>query len=96
MDRFEAVLKEMKEMSENEREKMIENNKKDCICGDCPSYNDCAKVNSELLYCEDGKSVNCIFDEKGCICGDCPVTGRLGLVNDYFCTRGSERSQRGL
>jgi hypothetical protein len=96
MDTFEVIMRKMKEMTEIELKGMIERNKMECICPDCPSYNDCAKFNSELLYCEDGKSINCIFDEKGCICGDCLVYKRMGMVNEFFCTRGSERALRGL
>ena len=86
----------MKEMGETERNQMLDRMKKECICTDCPSYNDCAKMNGELLFCSIGKSPNCIIDEKGCICPECPIAKRLELENVYFCTRGSEREQRGM
>ena len=73
---------------------MIEEKKDLCICGGCPSYNNCAKEEQELLYCSLGKSPACIIKENGCICPSCPVTDQMGLKNEFFCTRGSEKEQR--
>ncbi|UCE96996.1 MAG: DUF2769 domain-containing protein [Candidatus Bathyarchaeota archaeon] len=83
-------------MGEEERMKAIETKKEICVCGGCPSYNDCAREKKELLYCALGKSATCITDEAGCICPNCPVTEQMGLTHDYFCTKGSEREQRGM
>ena len=89
MDKFEK-------MAEEERKKAIKENKKACICPDCPTYNECAKENGELFYCVAGKSRTCIIKESGCICPACPMTETLGLTKDYFCVKGTERQQRGI
>lgn len=39
----------MAQMSGEDRMKMIESKKKLCICGGCPTCNDCARKNKELL-----------------------------------------------
>ncbi len=96
MDKFEQAMEMMAKMSEGEMMKMIADKKKLCICEGCPSYNDCAKEKKELLYCALGKSPDCIIEEVACICPDCPVTEQMGLKHEYFCTRGSEREQRGM
>lgn len=88
-------MEKMSELSEEERMKAIEENKKLCTCPDCPTYNDCAKEKGELLYCALGKSETCITKEAGCICPACPIAEQLGLTNQFFCTRGTEQQQRG-
>ena len=59
-----------------------------CICGDCPSMNDCMKQGSEGLFCARGKT-GCAFERKGCICGECPVTSEFKLSGLYFCETGA-------
>ncbi|MGB2854435.1 MAG: PQQ-dependent sugar dehydrogenase [Dehalococcoidia bacterium] len=59
-----------------------------CICGDCPSMNDCMKEKSEGLFCARGKT-SCQFERKGCICGECPVTSELKLSGLYYCDAGA-------
>lgn len=63
-----------------------ESNMDKCTCGNCPSYNECAKGKTELLYCaeEVGKS-SCEFQRKGCVCGSCPVQKDYGLNGGYYC-----------
>tara|TARA_Y100000310_G_C20648240_1_gene797875 strand:+ start:1712 stop:1981 length:270 start_codon:yes stop_codon:yes gene_type:complete len=70
-----------------------------CTCAGCPSWKDCSQESGdggemELGYCFPtiGKS-KCITEEKGCICPSCPVTEKMGLKNQYFCTKGSEMEQ---
>lgn len=94
MDKFEKALQMMAKMSKRQRMEAVEAKKKLCVCGGCPSYNDCAREKKELLYCTLGDSVECITEEAGCICPSCPVTDQMGLNHDYFCTRGSEKEQR--
>ncbi|MCW4034517.1 MAG: DUF2769 domain-containing protein, partial [Candidatus Bathyarchaeota archaeon] len=65
-----------------------------CICPDCPTYNECAQQNKELMYCVLGASATCITKESGCICPACPLTEKLGLLHDYFCVRGTESQQK--
>ncbi|UCE16084.1 MAG: DUF2769 domain-containing protein [Candidatus Bathyarchaeota archaeon] len=96
MDKFEKAMQQIAQMTEEDRMKMIESKKKLCICGECSTYNDCARENKELLYCALGKSPTCITDENGCICRSCPLIEQMGLEHEYFCTRDSERGQRGI
>lgn len=86
-------MEEMK-MSPEEMEKRKQMAISMCVCGNCPSYNDCARDKKELAFCFPtiGKS-KCITEEKGCICAGCPVTKKMGLKNVYFCTKGSEMEQ---
>jgi len=64
-----------------------------CICSSCPSWVECGERGG---YCSAniGRSRK-IKKERGCICGGCPVAEKMGLVRDYFCTRGSEKKQMG-
>jgi len=71
----------------------IDENRKKCICGPCPSYNECMRAGEELLFCVVGKSKDCIFEKKGCICPTCPVTKILGLKKAYYCIRGTQEEQ---
>ncbi len=96
MDKFEEMMEKMSEMTEKERMKAIEESKALCICPDCPTYNECAQAKNELFYCGLGKSPTCIIKEQGCICPACPVTEKMGLTNQFFCTRGTEKEQRGM
>ena len=83
-------------MTEKERNKAIEENKRLCICPGCATYNECAKEKSELVYCILGKSQACIIKESGCICPACPITDTMNLTMDYFCTKGTESQQKGM
>jgi len=67
-----------------------ETNLKQCFCPNCPSYNECAKGKTELLYCagEIGKST-CAYEKKGCVCGVCPVHTENALTSMYYCIQGS-------
>ncbi len=96
MDKFEEMMRMMSQMTEEERMKAIEANKTLCICPDCPTYNECAQEKGELFYCALGKSPTCITEGLGCICPACPITEKMGLTHDYFCTKGTEREQRGM
>ena len=96
LDKFEETIQMMAKMSSEEIMKAIKMNKSLCICGGCPSYNDCAKDNDELLYCSLGASPDCINKAEVCICSVCKVTPKMGLKNQYFCVKGSEKKQRGM
>ncbi len=86
MDDFEKTLKEKGQDTDHLRQ--------ECICPDCPTYNDCAREAKELIYCVVGKSPSCITEDLGCICPGCPVTFELGLVHLTFCIDGSEAELR--
>lgn len=61
---------------------------KKCICGGCPSYDDCMKGKAEGLYCAKGKSA-CEITKNGCICGSCPVASEYNLDKMYYCGSGA-------
>jgi len=86
MDTFDQALKEL--------EKKLPDLKSQCICPDCPTYNDCARDGKELLYCIYGKSFSCVTEDLGCICPGCPLITDLDLQNLTFCLLGSEQVQR--
>ena len=96
MDKFENIMQMMSKMTKEEHMKTIETNKALCVCPSCPTYNECAKEKGELFYCALGESPTCIIKESGCICSACPITEKMGLTNEYFCTRGTEKQQRGI
>ena len=93
MDKFEIFMEKMKE-GRPEVKGSVDMWKTVCVCGSCPSYNECARNKNELGYCLVGKTRDCSIDEQGCICPDCPVTLELELKNTYYCTMGSERQMR--
>jgi hypothetical protein len=43
VDKFEQAMQQMRQMTKEDRMKMIESKKELCICGGCPTYNDCAR-----------------------------------------------------
>ena len=90
VDKFEEMVQNTMKMTDAERTMMMDKNKALCICGRCPTYNDCAKEKMELLYCATGKSA-CTLTKKACICPACPITPMIGLKHAYYCTKGSER-----
>ena len=91
MVEFEEIMK----MPEEERMKMMEMNKRICVCAraQCPTF--IGTGETALFFCGMGKS-SIITEEKGCLCPDCPVTEKMGLLNMYYCKRGSEREIRGM
>jgi len=93
MDKFMELMQKAMQMSEEERMKMMAENKKMCICANCPSYKGTGET--ALLFCRTVKS-KVITEEKGCTCGGCPVTDKMGLTKLYFCMKGSEAEQRGM
>ena len=64
-----------------------------CTCKGCPSYFDCGE-SIGYCYVTIGKS-ECIEDEMACICKACPVYPMMGLTEWYYCTRDSEKVQKG-
>lgn len=60
-------------------------NLKKCVCGSCPSHNECMKGNMEGLFCARVKT-GCNFEEKGCTCGGCPITSENSLTGSYYCS----------
>ena len=96
MDKFVEAMQMMAKMTNEEKMNAIGANKALCICGGCPSYNECAKEKGEMLYCSLGASPSCITEATVCICAGCPVTPKMGLKYQYFCTKGSEKEQRGM
>jgi len=95
MDAFEEMAAKMAGMSDAELKKTVSSLMARCICGKCPTYNDCMKNKKEALYCALGKSA-CAITKKACLCPTCPVTAMLGLKHGYYCIKGSEKELRGL
>jgi hypothetical protein len=94
MDKFETTMASLARMSQSEIMKTITSLKSKCICPDCPTYTDCAKKAQESFFCWIGGSFVCISKENDCLCPSCPVTSEVGLVHNFFCTRGSGKTQR--
>ncbi|KAF5075333.1 DUF2769 domain-containing protein [Methanobacterium aggregans] len=96
MDKFEAKLKEVIEMSEEDRNQTIKDLKDMCICGTCSTYNECSKNALEGLYCVLGKSQECITEFKGCECPNCELAQSLdvGKIFNIYCLKGNEMEQR--
>ncbi len=65
-------------------------NMEKCLCPKCPSYNHCANLKKEALFCSEevGKS-KCIQKKNGCICDQCPVYKENHLKTGYYCVYGS-------
>jgi len=95
MDKFTGIMRSMEMMSPEERTKKLEDTKPMCICPRCPTYDNCAKAQGELLFCAVGKS-SCALVKKNCLCPACPVTALMGLEHAYFCIRSSEKGLRGM
>lgn len=79
-------------LPEAERAKQLEQSKAMRICSNCSSYVD---TGERILFRGLGKGSK-VKEEKGCVCGTCPVAAHMGLTRLYYCTRGSERDQRGV
>ncbi|MGB7787178.1 DUF2769 domain-containing protein [Methanoregula sp.] len=72
---------------------VIAEDRKRCICGPCPSYNECMRAEGGLLFCITGKTGDCTFGMKGCSCPVCPVWKARSLRKAYCCIRGSAEEQ---
>jgi len=59
-----------------------------CICGGCPSYNQCMKDKMEGLFCAREKST-CEVVKNGCLCGACPLASDYRLDKMYYCEIGA-------
>ncbi len=94
MDKFENAIVRLSKIPVQERMDAVGKAKSMCICPGCPTYTDCARKAQERLFCIIGGSFICISQEKDCLCPSCPVAADMGLTRKFFCTRGSERSQR--
>lgn len=98
MDKFEQKMDEIGQMSEDERNKAVEDYKSQCICPTCPTYNECAQNANERLFCALGASENCISenDYETCKCPECPLAQALdvGEIYNTYCIKGGELEQR--
>jgi hypothetical protein len=94
MDKFEQVMQDLATMPEDERTRVLSTEMAKCICSTCPTYTDCAKNAQEAFFCGNGRSFMCITFDRGCVCPTCPVAADLGLGNDRYCLRGSEKARR--
>ena len=94
MSIIENILQKGSNIKEEEHMMATKVSKSLCVCPNCPTYNECAKDNEELIYCVLGKSITCVTKESGCICPACKITEKMGLTKDYFCVYGTEKKQR--
>ncbi|MDD1775218.1 MAG: DUF2769 domain-containing protein [Methanobacterium sp.] len=96
MDDIQEFCRSLEDLTPEERDEELERFKSQCICPICPTYNDCAKKEGELLFCIIGKSDECIKDRNDCMCPPCPFARRLdfGAVHNTYCIRGSELEQK--
>ena len=96
MDKFEEKINELMELSDKEKNDMVEDMKKDCVCPICPTYNECANKAGEKLFCVLGKSESCIEREMGCMCPTCPFGQKymIGVKYNFYCVRDAEMEQR--
>jgi len=96
LDRFEAEVLKIMDMSEEDKNRAINSLKQQCICSKCPTYNDCAENAAEGLYCVIGTSEGCIIDDLGCLCPECPLAQALGVgtIFNTYCIKGSEMEER--
>jgi hypothetical protein len=72
---------------------MVEDTKENsekCICGTCPSKDECMENNNEWFYCAREKS-KCPISQKGCVCGACPIFSEYKLNDYYFCIKGKAK-----
>jgi hypothetical protein len=88
LDKYEEAVVQIMKLGDKEREEIISGKKKLCICGRCPTYNECSKEKREIWYCAHGKSPECIKEKLGCLCPNCPIYDEMGLEKSYFCLRG--------
>ncbi|MCE5215340.1 MAG: DUF2769 domain-containing protein [Methanobacterium sp.] len=97
MDQFEELINQLNDLSENDKEEEIKKLQKDCVCPICPTYDQCAKDKSEIIFCITGKS-SCIEQEKGCMCPTCPFASKykIGVLHNFYCIRGRDLEQRKL
>jgi hypothetical protein len=63
-------------------------NMQKCICGGCPSHNQCMKEKKQGLFCAAGKT-DCELAKNGCLCGACPVASEHKLDKMYYCEIGA-------
>lgn len=94
MDKFDKTVKELKSLSPEDKTKKVQMFANKCQCPPCPSYTDCAKSDSEGIFCLMGNSFRCINEIKGCNCPTCPVENELSMKDDMYCMKGSEFENR--
>jgi hypothetical protein len=96
VDKFEQLIHDVNEMSEDDRNKAIEDYKGSCICPTCATYNQCAADSNQKLFCVTGKNKDCITKLKGCECPVCPLAISLdvGKIHNSYCLNDSEMEQR--
>lgn len=97
MDKFEEKMEKIaaEGLSEAEiKKRLIDELGDQCICPDCPMYNQCAQEKYEGIYCFLGKS-ECTMEEDDCICPECEVFEDLDLKYDLYCIKASEKKLRG-
>jgi len=95
VDKFEELIAELNELSDEDKNQRIRELETDCVCPICPTFNQCAKDAGENIFCLKEES-NCINTEKGCMCPTCPFAAayKIGVIHNFYCKRGKELKQR--
>ncbi|MGB9978968.1 DUF2769 domain-containing protein [Methanobacterium sp.] len=92
--KFEDLQDELNKMNIPDRDKLIADLKRNCICHECPTYNNCTRKSKELLFCILGES-GCPMDERICLCPkDCNIYQKYDLKLSFYCSRGEELERR--
>ena len=88
--KFEELTEKLTKMSDADRRMLLTDLKNDCICHECPTYNNCTRKSKELLFCILGKS-KCPMDERICLCPqDCSIHQKYDLKFSFYCSKGRE------
>lgn len=93
-DKYEEKMAEFERLPDNDRKASMKTLEGMCTCPLCPTYTECARTKSELLYCFEGKSPSCITKPVKCICPTCPVEVDYAIKNMFYCIEGSEADKR--
>jgi hypothetical protein len=96
MNLFEEYMEELDSLDDDEKKQRIKEIEGDCVCPMCPTYTDCAKNKDHNVFCITSKSEECITRELGCLCPTCPLAQnfKIGVMYNFYCTRGGELEQR--
>lgn len=91
---FGELTDNLSKMSLEDENKFITGLKKDCICHECPTYNNCTRKSKELLFCILGET-RCPIDERICLCtSNCKIYKKYDLKLSFYCSRGREIERR--
>jgi hypothetical protein len=94
MDKFDETMRNIKDLSPDDKKKKMDAFLDKCACPTCPTYTECSKNDQEGIFCLMGNSFRCINEIKGCNCPTCLVENDLTMKDNMYCMRGSEFENR--